>query len=171
MPVEKGTISIRLVAEALAEPTAQGLDAVPLLRAAGIDPHLLARPYARVSSQAYSRLWLDLARQTDDEFFGLNARRMKAGSFSFMAHAALREPTLGEALRTALRFLRVVFDDLAPRLASQDGIAAIQIDELGPPRRAFCYFSLWLMVHGLACWLIGRRIPVLAVELRCAAPD
>ena len=28
-----------------------------------------------------------------------------------------------------------------------------------------------MIVHGVACWLAGRRIPILAIELRCAAPD
>jgi AraC-like DNA-binding protein len=28
-----------------------------------------------------------------------------------------------------------------------------------------------MIVHGVACWLAGRRIPILAIELRCAEPD
>src|SRR3546814_16784500 len=28
-----------------------------------------------------------------------------------------------------------------------------------------------MLRHVLACWLVGRRIPLLAVELRCAEPD
>ncbi|MNN25179.1 HTH-type transcriptional regulator VirS [compost metagenome] len=27
------------------------------------------------------------------------------------------------------------------------------------------------MVHGLACWLVGRRIPILAIDLHCEQPD
>ncbi|WP_447750388.1 AraC family transcriptional regulator [Pseudomonas nicosulfuronedens] len=172
MGVEKGTISIRLVGEALAEFRRAGRDDGPLLAAAGIAPELFGKPYARVSSQAYARLWLRLAKEMDDEFFGMNARRMKSGSFNFMAAAAIREPTLETAMNTALRFMGLVFDDFSPRLTRQDGLAAIALDEPeGPAPRAFCYFTLWLMLHGLACWLVGRRIPVLAIELRCPQPD
>lgn len=172
MGVEKGTISIRLVAEALAEFRRSGRDEGPLLAAAGIPVELFDKPYARVSSQAYARLWLRLARSMDDEFFGMNARRMKFGSFNFMAAAAIREPTLEGALNAALRFMGLIFDDFTPRLVCQDGVAAIALDEPeGPAPRAFCYFTFWLMLHGLACWLLGRRIPILAIELRCPQPD
>ncbi|MBE0762846.1 AraC family transcriptional regulator ligand-binding domain-containing protein, partial [Escherichia coli] len=27
------------------------------------------------------------------------------------------------------------------------------------------------ITHGLACWLVGRRIPILAIDLRCPQPD
>ncbi|MBD9679215.1 AraC family transcriptional regulator [Pseudomonas sp. PDM18] len=172
MGVEKGTISIRLVSEALAEFRRAGRDDGPLLAAAGIAPELFGKPYARVSCQVYARLWLRLAREMDDEFFGMNARRMKSGSFNFMAAAAVREPTLEAAMNAALRFMGLVFDDFTPRLTRQEGLAAIVLDEPeGPAPRAFCYFTLWLMLHGLACWLVGRRIPVLAIELRCPQPD
>ncbi|SDI15427.1 AraC family transcriptional regulator [Pseudomonas panipatensis] len=172
MPVEKGTISIRLVNEALAEPVRQGLDLSALLAQAGIARESLGKPYARVPIQAYSRLWLNLARQLDDEFFAMNRRRMKSGSFNFMARAAIREVTLEAALERALAFIGLIFDGLTPRLLRQEGVAAILIDDAeGPPQRAFCYFTLWLMLHGLACWLVGRRIPVLAIDLRCAQPD
>lgn len=172
MGVEKGTISIRLVSEALAEFRRQGGDDGPLLADAGIAAELFDKPYARVSSQAYARLWLRLAKVMDDEFFGMNARRMKSGSFNFMAAAAIREPSLEAALDSALRFMGLVFDDFTPRLSRQDGLAAITLDESnGLAPRAFCYFTFWLMLHGLACWLVGRRIPILAIELRCPQPD
>ena len=170
--VEKGTISVRLVSEALVEWRAQGHDSGTLLSQAGIAHELLGKPYARVSSQAYARLWLLLAKAMDDEFFGMNARRMKSGSYVFMARTALKEPTLGAALDSALAFLNLVFDDLTLRLEHQAGLVAIVIDEPpGQACRAFGCFTLWMIVHGLACWLLGRRIPLLAVELRCPAPD
>ncbi len=170
--VEKGTISVRLVSEALQQWRAQGYDCGELLAQAGIAAELLGKPYARVSAQAYARLWLLLAKAMDDEFFGMNPRRMKPGSFAFMVRSALREPSLGAALDSALAFLALVFDGLTPRLERQGGLAAIVIDEPpGQACRAFGCFTLWMIVHGLACWLLGRRIPILAAELRCPAPD
>ena len=49
----------------------QGLADAPLLEQAGIAPALLQRPYARVSAQAYARLWRAIAAAADDEFFGI----------------------------------------------------------------------------------------------------
>ncbi|WP_192980942.1 AraC family transcriptional regulator [Pseudomonas sp. EggHat1] len=169
---EKGTISIRLVREALQEWRQRGCDEASLLQGAGIDGELLAEPDGRVSSEAYGQLWLGIAQQMDDEFFGMNPRRMKTGSFAYMARAAVKEPTLGSALQGALRLLHLIFDGFSPRLEVRDGLAAIVIDE--PPERccrAFGYFTLWLMIHGLTCWLAGRRIDVLGIHLRCAQPD
>jgi AraC-like DNA-binding protein len=170
--VEKGTISLRLVDEALREWRARGLDESELLAQAGIAAELFGKAQARVPAQAYARLWRLLAQTMDDEFFGINSRRMKVGSFAFMARVALQEPTLGAALDSALRFLDLVFDGLAPRLERQGGLAAIALDQpAGQVCRAFGCFTLWMIVHGLACWLLGRRIPILSAELRCQAPD
>lgn len=98
MAVEKGTISVQLVGEALLEARRRGLDVAALLERVGLPAQALERPYGRVPSALYGQLWRALAASMDDEFFGMNARRMKAGSFSFMAAIALREPTLGAAL-------------------------------------------------------------------------
>ena len=131
---EKGTISIRLVREALHELRQRGCDEASLLQGAGIDGELLAEPDGRVSSEAYGQLWLGIAQQMDDEFFGMNPRRMKSGSFAFMARAAVKEPTLGAALQAVLRLLQLIFDGFSPRLEVRDGLAAIVIDE--PPAYA-----------------------------------
>ncbi|WP_271412042.1 AraC family transcriptional regulator [Pseudomonas sp. Q1-7] len=169
---EKGTISVHLVHEALLELRQRGFDDSGLLRQAGISAELLAKPYGRVSSQAYGQLWLLVAQAMDDEFFGMNPRRMKSGSFAYLTRQAVKEPTLGAALDVTLGFLDLVFDGFSPRLARHGGLAEITLDEAdGQHARAFGYFTLWLMVHGLMCWLAGRRIPILGVDLRCAAPD
>jgi len=31
----------------------------------------------------------------------------------------------------------------------------------------FAYATAFIMIYGLLCWLVGRRIPVLAAHLRC----
>lgn len=168
----KGTISVRLVGEALVEWRRRGGAEREILEAAGIEPEVLGKPYARVTSQAYSRLWLDLARRMDDEFFGMDSRRLKSGSFAFMSRCAIHEPTLEPALSGILRFLCLQFDDLQPRLQRRGGLAEIVVDEApGRHGRALAYFTLWMITHGLACWLVGRRIPILAVDLRCPQPD
>ncbi|MCY1517372.1 putative HTH-type transcriptional regulator [compost metagenome] len=171
-PAEKGTISIRLVHEALVEARRRGLDVQDLLRQAGIAAELLDKPYARVSSQHYAQLWLLLAQALDDEFFGMNPRRLKPGSFAFMARTALAETSLRAALERVLAFLRLVFDDLEPRLVCEGGLAEIVFDEPADSQcRAFGCFTLWMIVHGLACWLVGQRLPILAAELRGPRPD
>ena len=63
-----------------------------------IDAALLAQPTARVPAQAFARLWMAVAQALDDEFFGLDARRMKVGTFAMLCHALAGQATVGAAL-------------------------------------------------------------------------
>ena len=78
---EKDTISIQLVREALLQSCAPGLVTDEVLNKVGIEPLLLNNSAARVPATAYARLWRLLARRGDDEFFGMDPRKLKSGSF------------------------------------------------------------------------------------------
>lgn len=168
--VEKGTIAIALVREALQEP-ARRRPAADWLVAAGIAPELLDDPGARVTAEQYAGLWRLIAHTLDDEFFGMDPRRMKSGSFDYLCRSSLQCATLADALDNALAFLALVFERLRATLVRRQSLAEIVVEEdAEAPRRAFAYFTYWMLVHGAACWLVGRRIPLIAVELRCPAP-
>ncbi|MGE8316642.1 MAG: AraC family transcriptional regulator, partial [Pseudomonas putida] len=169
---EKDTISMQLVREALLQTCPAGQPDVGVLRRAGIDPAQLELPEARVSADAYAQLWRLLARRCNDEFFAMDPRGLAVGSLAFMTRAAMAQPTLGEGLDVALGFLSLMLADLHPTLIRQQSLAEIVINEPRElPRRAFTYFTFWMIVHGVACWLAGRRIPILAIDLRCAQPS
>ncbi|MBL8447001.1 MAG: AraC family transcriptional regulator [Zoogloeaceae bacterium] len=173
---ERGTISIAFVHEALLAVRARGLDGDVLLVRAGISPALLDMPQARVSSASYGLLWHQIAVALDDEFFGMDRHPMKVGSFTLLCHAIINSDTLERALRRALRFLRVVMDELAGDLEVRGALCRVRVVDLPagsgrPPARAFAYGTLLLMIHGLACWLVGRRIPLDRASFRCPEPD
>lgn len=168
---DKGTISIGLVHEALDVARLRSLDVVAVLNQAGIDVRLLDSAKARVSAIVYARLWAVLADAMDDEFFGMDSHPMRRGSYRLMCQAVLNCETLGQALQRMLNFLRAVLDDLHGELRTEGPSAFIVIHDHGPPRRMFTY-STWLMlVHGLACWLVRRRIPLIEAHFRCGEPD
>ena len=160
-------ISPLFVEDALGCLHAQGIAVAPLLTAAGL-PGRVTEP---VSAEQFGRLWLAMADALDDEFFGLGARPMRPGSFALMGHAVLHAGTLDKALRRALRFLRVVLDDPHGELVVTGGAARIVLTDAGAPRSAFAYRTFWLILHGLACWLVGRRIPLRQVDFACAPPE
>ncbi|NWA43761.1 AraC family transcriptional regulator [Pseudomonas reactans] len=169
---EKDTISIHLVREALLQSCAPGAASAEVLHKAGIDPQWLAESAARVSATTYARLWRLLARCTDDEFFGMDPRKLRSGSLAFLCRAAMAQPTLATALEAGLGFLSLMLERLPAELVRQQSLAEIVLIEPDTePNRAFTYFTYWMIVHGVACWLAGRRIPILAIELRCAKPD
>lgn len=177
--IEKGTISIAFVHEALACLREHGIDEREMLLRAGISPELLTAPQARISSSNYGLLWHGIAQALDDEFFGLDSHRMKAGSFTLLCHALIHSDTLERALRRALRFLRLILDDFTGELEIENGIARIRLKDRRDPRsgadlpakRAFAYGTYLIMLHGLACWLVGRRIPLLSADFRCPEPS
>ncbi|EJN33540.1 DNA-binding domain-containing protein, AraC-type [Pseudomonas sp. GM84] len=168
---EKDTISMQLVREALLQSCPDRDAAGALLRRAGIDASLLEQADARVAASAYAQLWRLLSLRCNDEFFAMDPRGLRAGSLALLARAAMAQPSLGEALDVALGFLGLMLEDLQPVLVRQGSLAEIVIGEpREQPRRAFTYFTFWMIVHGVACWLAGRRIPILAIDLRCAEP-
>ena len=45
------------------------------------------------------------------------------------------------------------------------------VEREGAPAPAmFAYATYFILVYGLLCWLVGRRIPLLEARFRCAAP-
>lgn len=166
----KDTIAIGLVHEALQAATARGLDTAGVLAQAGIPREWMASPQARVPAAAYARLWAVLADAMDDEFFGMDRHPMRRGSYRLMCHAVLHSRTLEHALQRMLSFLRAVLDELRGELQREGEHAVLVLHDQGPPRRMFTYATWLMLVHGLACWLVGRRIPLQAAHFRCAEP-
>jgi AraC-like DNA-binding protein len=168
---EKDTISMQLVREALLQSCPAMEQAASLLERVGIDFSELDQPEARVGAEAYARLWRLLAQRCNDEFFAMDPRGLRSGSLAFVCRASMGQTTLGGGMETALAFFSLMLENLRPVLVRQQGLAEIVINEPHQaPQRAFTYFTFWMIVHGVACWLAGRRIPILAIELRCAEP-
>jgi len=137
-----------------------------------MSPGVLDSPQARVSVQQYGALWRLVALTLDDEFFGQDSRRMKSGSFAMLCHGVLACPTLARALDRALRYFALILDDLAGVLVKDGGTARIQLLDraLGKQGREFAHETFLMLIHGLACWLVGRRIPIDVAEFAYSEP-
>lgn len=172
MKNDKGTISVSLVEETLALARSRGLDALPLAEAAGIAAPMLASPKSRVSSAQYGALWAGIARALDDEFFGQDSHRMKSGSFIAMTQTALSARNGAQALARAVGFMRLVLDDLGAQIdTNAERVRLRFVEREGAPAPAmFAYATYFILVYGLLCWLVGRRIPLLEARFRCAEP-
>jgi AraC-like DNA-binding protein len=170
--LESGTIAICFVTSALRAVRARGLSVEPLLLSVGMSPSVLGSPQARVSVQQYGALWRLIAATLDDEFFGQDSRRMKSGSFAMLCHAVLACPTLAKALERSLRYFGLILDDLAGVLIKEGSVARIQLlDRADDARsREFAHETFLMLLHGLSCWLVGRRIPIACAEFAYAEP-
>jgi AraC-like DNA-binding protein len=171
---ERGTIAGDFVEEALQCAERRGVARAGLLERAGINPATLAAPLARVSAAQYGRLWSAIADVLDDEFFGQDSHPMRRGSFTLLCHAALGSRDAGQALTRIAGFLRLVLDDLRCEIDTDTARVRIRLVDTASgtlaPRPMFAYATAFIMIYGLLCWLVGRRIPVLAAHLRCPEP-
>lgn len=160
------------MAAALEAVRARNLDADGLLIKVGLSPSLLQVPQARVSAKHYGELWRLVALTLDDEFFGQDSRRMKAGSFAMLCRSVVGCKTLGQALDRSLRFFGLILDDMSGALLRENDEASITLRERYPDRapRTFAHEVLLLLLHGLGCWLVGRRIPILRAQFSYPQP-
>jgi AraC-like DNA-binding protein len=168
--MEKDTVSMYFVLAALT-----GLKRPAQLRAldaAGIAAELLATPDARVSARSFSALWMGVAKALDDEFFGLDTRRMKVGSFALLCHAVIDCGTLERGMRQALRGFAIFLDEIDGELVVDGETAFIELhNRIAPPEaRRFADETMLVMLHGLMCWLAGKRIALSRAEFAFPAP-
>jgi AraC-like DNA-binding protein len=164
------TVSIAFVRGAVQRLDKPSRQAV--LQRAGIAPELLAADGARVPAAAFAALWLAVGEALDDEFFGLDSRRMKVGSFALLCNALMGQGTVERALRQALRGFALFLDDIEVVLSIDGGDALLTLDNCipGADARRFADETLLVMVHGLLCWLSGRRVTLSRLDWGHAQP-
>jgi AraC-like DNA-binding protein len=169
---EPGTVSICFVAAALQSLRARDLNAEELLANVGLSSSLLQVPQARVSAKHYGALWRTIALALDDEFFGQDSRRMKYGTFAMLCHSVLGCKSLGQAIDRSLRFYALILDDISGACERNAKEARIVLHEqiAGAGQRVFAHELLLMLLYGVSCWLVGRRIPILRAEFSYAEP-
>lgn len=167
---QKDTIAIYFIGAAVARLAPPARERV--LRAVAIPTELLSQSQSRVPAENFAALWMAVARELDDEFFGLDRRRMKVGSFALLCHALLDCTTLAQASRAICRGFALFLDDVQLRLSVHDDQASITIDNriASPADRLFADEAMLVMVHGLMCWLIGKRIGLDLAEFAAPRP-
>lgn len=167
---EKHTVSMHFVTAAVTHLSAAAK--VRALAAAGIPAHLLEQHSARVPANTYSALWLAAARELDDEFFGLDRRAMKVGSFALVCQAVVSCENIDRALKRMLRAFALFLDDVRGDLGLEGDHAVIRIANTvhAEDDRRFADETLLVLVHGLMCWLAGRRISLTHVSFKHARP-
>lgn len=170
--MQKGTVSIYFVKSALEPLMDRGIDPAALLHAAGISPTVLQAPQGRVTADSFSILWLGVANALDDELFGQDTRRMKVGSFSMLSHILVDCATLSAALSRMVKFFNLMLDSFHCGLDTTGDHVRLTIQDVSglPAPKVFAFETLLMLQHGLACWLIGRRIPVLAAAFSYPEP-
>jgi AraC-like DNA-binding protein len=168
--VTESIVPIGFVSDALDCVRARGLPVEPILKSAGIPASLPPTADARISVQQFALLWRAVSSAIEDEAFDVGVRAMRPGTFDMLCASVIHSGSLGRATRRALQFLNLILDDPKARLVTEGRTARILLEDAAPPRSAFAYRAYWVMLHGVICWLVGRRIPLRQVDFSAAEP-
>ena len=157
--------------------TQRGLSAHAALAAAQIAPALIDQPLAHITALQMERISDHAMRELDDEALGWFSRRLPWGSYGMLARASISSPTLGVALQRWCRHHGLLTDDITLHLPRPGGDEPARISlhkhrplGVGGALREFCVVSVLRNLHGVACWLVDSRIPLLGAQFPFEPP-
>ena len=169
--MNRETISIHFVNAALTGAKRLNMDIESLVSRAGIDPSLLLQPKARVSPEQYTRFAQTLWLATQDEHLGFDNTPRRLGTFATMCQLIIHAGTLGRALERGQQFYSLFGSDWSMSISHDLHEARLRVNI--PRERDVDHFiteSMLMIWHGLASWLIERRIPLERVKFGYPKP-
>ncbi|MCV7422542.1 AraC family transcriptional regulator [Mycobacterium yunnanensis] len=165
------TVAIQLIRAAIAPATDRGLDVDAVLRAAGIPPGLVAEDAARVTEEQAARLIQVLWVVTGDEMVGLGPMVIPRGTFRMVTLGLIHTPDLRTALQRLIEFVGIGIGFDVTEMAGDASTTKMIVAPGGRTRADQVVGAVGIVVgHRFANWLIGRQIPLTAVELPEPAP-
>jgi AraC-like DNA-binding protein len=150
-----------------------GLDPDELLRHVGVDRRALDEPDARVPFRHLVALYELAAERARDEAFGLRVGAATDPSmFDVLGHATLACPTLGAAIDTVARYLRVLQEGAAIAVAVEGSLARVSYtihDRGAGPHRQETEATLAIALRFIRV-LTGREVRPVEVRFAHASP-
>ncbi|WP_338052617.1 AraC family transcriptional regulator [Rhodocyclus purpureus] len=168
----RASVAAGFVRGILAGVVARRGDVQELLARAGIAGEVLADDGMRIPVERYAALYNQINAELDDEGFGLFSVPLRVGSFELLCRAVSSAPTLAVALERCARFLRVLLPDIAVSVDCEGEQCRLVLREVAPlpVGRVFAFEWLLRLLHGLACWLVGRAVALDSVSFPYPAP-
>jgi len=169
------TVSITIVRGVFAEAIARGVAPAALCERFGVTPEQLADADARVGLDVIRRIWDELPPLVGANDFGLAVaeRAHESGALGLVGYVLRSAPTLGDGVRQALRYQRILTDGVRGRWSASEGDARIVFEDVDaafrPPRHAveFGFASILLLVRAAT----SRPLAPIAIEMRHPRPD
>lgn len=169
--ISRDTISIHFVNAALTGVKRLDMDVETLLSHVGIEPDLLRQPKARISPEQYTRFIKMLWMVTQDEHMGFDLQPRRLGTFAIMCQLIIHAKTLGDALDLSAQFYKLFGDEWSVTIERDKHEARLvpHVPQSMDPDH-FITESMLMIWHGLASWLIERRIPLERVHFGYPRP-
>jgi AraC-like DNA-binding protein len=143
------------------------------LRAVRITPAQLQKPDGRMTARQMELLSAAAMQELEDEGLAAFERRLPWGSYGMLARASLSAPTLGVALKRWCRHHGLIAADVRLALTTSGATASVALHEARPLPREVRELSIAFVlrnIHGLACWYVDSRIPLLGTRFPFPEP-
>ncbi|WFE71508.1 AraC family transcriptional regulator ligand-binding domain-containing protein [Halomonas sp. M1] len=143
------------------------------LEQAGISPFLLSAPNGRVTVEQFAELYRLIALELDDETPRFFSRPLRCGTLKLLCLSLLDAPTLHVALHRYTQFFRIMLDDFSYAFSVNNGVARMALVEHTPlsGSRILVHELMLKLFHGIASWMIARKIPPVLMECNYAPPS
>jgi AraC-like DNA-binding protein len=143
-----------------------------LAEQSGIPHELLHEPGARVTEEQFSTLYRRLANELDDEMPGIFSRPLRNGTLKYLCLSLLDAPQLEVALHRFGQFMHLLLDEFNFRSQRDGDVCRVELvaNPDGPPLSVLGRELMLKLVHGVASWLIGQKIPLVEVEFDFVRP-
>ncbi len=144
-----------------------------LAERSGIPHALLHRPGARVTQEQFSTLYRLLAAEYDDEMPGIFSRPLRNGTLKYLCLSLLDAPRLDVAMHRFGQFFHLILDDFTVKSQRDESLCRIELiaNEANRSQNALGQELMLKLVHGVASWLIGQKIPLVEVEFDFPRPS
>lgn len=171
-PPSTSTVPISFVRQLLAGVRLAAGCPERLLQEAGIAPALITENAARVTTEQFATLYQRLAKELDDELPGMFSRPVRNGTFKFLCLSLVEAANVRTALYRFTRFFRLFLDDLAIEMSRQGQLTRIALLPRLPTaaENTFAQEILLRLVHGVASWLAGSKMPLARVDFTYPRP-
>jgi AraC-like DNA-binding protein len=148
-------------------------DAIELFKQTGLAPALMDEPTARITEHEFSTIYRLLAIQLDDEMLQLFTRAFRPGALKFTCLTLLDAKNLMVALHRWSQVSRLLREDFHIELGSDTTsarIALICAQEPSSPCQPLAMDLMLKVIHGVASWLVGKRLPLRRVDFPFERP-
>ncbi|GAB3287374.1 AraC family transcriptional regulator [Parahaliea aestuarii] len=110
--------------------------------------------------------------QLQDEFLGCTPRRCQPGAFETLCELAVHSSNLDDMFLRGIRFLNLISDHLEINYYRYHNARELVVRLRNPQgANVDLFVETWLCAwHRLACWVVGRHIPLERVTFSHAAP-
>jgi Arabinose-binding domain of AraC transcription regulator, N-term len=138
----------------------------------GISPDLLDAEQARATTEQFVALYRLFVARAGDESPGMFSRPLRPGTLKFLALSTVQAPTLLIAMHRFTQFFRLLIDDLHFDLAPDSDCISVMLRPQTTAVRSqrFTQEVMLKLVHGIASWLAGTKIPLRGATSRFQNP-